>query len=192
MEDIEKLKRDIIFDFRHNERSYEIHSTWGLFSPRHVDEGTELLLKNISVKEDDDILDLGCGYGVMGLILAAQSPYGQTHLVDKDFVAISYVRKNAAINKIRNVTPYLSNAFSQVPPEIRFDTIVANLPAKTGKEMLAIILADAKGHLKPGGKLYVVIVAGLKEFIKRNFKEVFGNYEKVAQGKNYIVAMASV
>lgn len=59
-----------------------------------------------------------------------------------------------------------------------------------GKELLWIIFLDSKKHLKPGGKFYVVTISGLKEFIKRNFKEVFGNYEKLGQNKTHTVALA--
>jgi 16S rRNA G1207 methylase RsmC len=59
-----------------------------------------------------------------------------------------------------------------------------------GKELLYIMLSDAKDHLKPGGQLVVVTIAGLKPFIKRNFEEVFGNYTKLCQGREHTVAVA--
>jgi len=73
---------------------------------------------------------------------------------------------------------------------MEFDNIVANLPAKVGKELLYIILSDARAHLKPGGQIVVVTISGLKEFIKRNLKEVFGNYKKLKQGREHTVARA--
>ena len=79
--------------------------------------------------------------------------------------------------------------FSDVP-DIKFDTIVSNLPAKVGNELLYLTLTDAKAHLKKDGKFYVVVIAGLKDYIKRNFKDVFGNYEKLKQRNNYLVAVA--
>ena len=71
-----------------------------------------------------------------------------------------------------------------------FDNIVANLPAQVGKELLYTILSDAKDHLKPGGQLVVVTISGLRMFIKRNLKEVVGNYEKVKQGRGHTVMRA--
>jgi 16S rRNA G1207 methylase RsmC len=59
-----------------------------------------------------------------------------------------------------------------------------------GREFFWILLEDAKNHLKPGGRICVVTVSGLREFIKRNFQDIFGNYEKVKQGRNYTVGMA--
>jgi 16S rRNA G1207 methylase RsmC len=71
-----------------------------------------------------------------------------------------------------------------------FDLIVSSLPAKTGKELYYLYFYDALERLKPGGRIYVVTITGLRKFVARAFNEVFGNYEKVKQGKTYTVAMA--
>jgi 16S rRNA (guanine1207-N2)-methyltransferase len=185
------LKQDIVFPANLRGHNLDFHSTWGLFSPTEIDEGSRMLIEEIDVKPADDTLEIGCGYGPIGLTIAKLSPQGRVHLLDKDFVAIDYTRKNAEINGIKNCDIYLSNAFSAVPEDQKFDNIVSNLPAKVGKELLYIILTDAKSHLKPGGKIVVVVISGLKEYIKRNFQEVFGNYEKLKQGKTYLVAQAT-
>lgn len=189
MADIDRLKEDIVFTLWLRDREMIFHSTWGLFSPRRVDEGSIMLLRHIDVADDDATLDLGCGYGALGLTIAKLTPAGEVQLVDKDFVAVEYTEKNIAANGLTNCRTYLSNAFGAVP-DMQFDNIVANLPAKVGKELLWIILADAKSHLTPGGQLVVVTITGLRQFIKRNFNEVFGNYEKLKQGKHYTVGRA--
>jgi 16S rRNA G1207 methylase RsmC len=188
--DIESLKRDIVFDARLRGRSFTLHSTWGLFSPRRIDDGTAMLIEKMQFDPTDNVLDLGCGYGPIGLAAAASCPEGKVHMVDKDFVAVEYARANARRNGLDNCSTYLSNAFSHVPAQERFDVVCSNIPAKVGKEMLAIILQDARNRLVRGGRLYVVTIAGLRQFIKRNFREVFGNYKKVKQGKTYTVALA--
>jgi len=189
IEDPDRLRQDIVFEEHLRGRSFTFHTTWGLFNPRRVDAGSRLLVERVEVTSTDRILDIGCGYGPIGLALAAFCPQGQVHLVDKDFVAVEYARKNAALNRLDNCRIYLSNAFSHVPDE-RFDTIVSNLPAKVGNELLTLIMHDALGHLEPGGRFYVVTISGLKEYVKRNFREIFGNYKKVKQGKTYTVALA--
>lgn len=188
--DIDELKKDIEFDATLRGRHLRFQSTWGLFNPKDVDEGSELLIEQIELKPTDTILDIGCGYGAIGLALAAATPQGSAHLIDKDFVAVEYAKKNAEKNHLKNCEIYLSNGLSQVPPDVKFDLIVSNLPAKVGKELLFIMLNDAKKHLKPGGKIYVVTISGLKEYIKREFKEIFGNFSKVKQSKTYVVSMA--
>jgi 16S rRNA G1207 methylase RsmC len=186
---IKKIKQDILFSKELRGNTIHFKSTWGLFSPKDVDEGSELLINNVDINPNDITLDIGCGYGPIGLAIAKLSPLGKVHLIDKDYVAVEYARKNAELNSINNCEIYLSNVFSNVP-DIQFDNIVSNLPAKVSKELFWIILEDSKKHLKPGGKLYVVTISGLKEFIKRNFKNIFGNYEKLVQNKTYTVALA--
>lgn len=110
-------------------------------------------------------------------------------MIDKDFVGIKYANKNAKVNKINNCKIYLSNGFSHVP-DIGFDNIVSNVPAKVGKEFYWIMINDAKKYLKKDGKLYFVFISGLKDFFKRNFKEIFGNYTFITSSKIYTVAMA--
>ena len=189
MTDIEKLKGDIVFSVRLRGHDLTFHSTWGLFSPRRIDDGTRMLIEKVALAPGDVTLDLGCGYGTIGVAIAKLCPAGRVHMVDKDYVALEYARKNAEINGLSNCQVYQSNAFSKVG-DVFFDNIVANLPANVGKELLTIILHDAHARLRPGGRLYVVTVAGLRQFIRRNFREVFGNYDKLKQGKTYAVALA--
>ncbi|MFO7604098.1 MAG: methyltransferase [Gammaproteobacteria bacterium] len=187
--EIAQLRQDIVFATTLCGMPFTFHSTWGIFSPRGIDEGTALLLQHLEVRENDDCLDLGCGYGPLGLTLARLAPQGRTTLVDKDFVAVEYSNKNARLNHIHNATALLSNGFEQIR-EQRFDVIVSNIPAKVGNEMLSLFLYDARRQMKPGARLYIVTINGLRDYMKRNFKEVFGNYKKLKQGKNYTVAMA--
>lgn len=168
--------------------SLKFHTTWGLFSPKQIDNGTKLLLESIKIPNNADILDIGCGYGPIGISLAKDA--NSVHMVDKDFVAIEYTEKNISINGLDNCQTYLSNGLSKVPSDMKFNLIVSNIPAKVGKDLLLKILHDSKSHLKKGGKLYIVTIASLKEFMKRNLKEIFGNYKKLKHGKGYTAAMA--
>ena len=188
--DLERLRADIVFRETLRALSYKFHSTWGLFSPRSVDEGTRLLVERMEINPTDDCLDLGCGYGPIGLVMASLAPYGQTLMVDKDFVAVDFANKNANLNHIPNAAAILSNGFTQIDRTLCFDVVASNIPAKVGKELLTLYLYDALSRLKPAGRLYVVTINGLRHFMKRNLSEVFGNYEKIKQGRAYTVAMA--
>ena len=188
--DISKLKKDIILDVELLGTKLNLHTRWGVFSPRSIDDGTLLLMKYISADEGDVCLDLGCGYGTIGLALARQCHKGQVHMVDKDFIAVELANENAKRNGIVNAKAYLSDAFTHVPSEIKFSQIISNIPAKVGREQLSIILYDAFDALESGGKITVVTINGLKDFIKSNFKSVFGNYKKIKQGQKYIISQA--
>jgi 16S rRNA G1207 methylase RsmC len=187
--DIKALKRDNVLEVRLRGSNFVFHTTWGLFSPREIDEGARLLIEHMEVNAGDACLDLGCGYGPIGLAMARLSGTGAVYLVDKDFVAVEYARRNAELNHISNCEALLSNAFDHLP-RTKFDVIASNLPANVGKELLNIILLEAREYLKPNGRFYVVTIAGLREFIKRNFGAIFGNYERVKQGRNHTVALA--
>ncbi|GAC1371530.1 MAG: hypothetical protein NVSMB39_5360 [Candidatus Saccharimonadales bacterium] len=187
---IPELKQDIIFTANLKGQSLVFHTTWGLFSPKAIDEGTSLLLDYMEVAPNAKILDLGCGYGPIGLTLAKLAPAGEVTLVDKDYVAIDFTLKNAQANHLDNVKAYLSNGLSNVPVDQKFNVIVSNVPAKIGTELLQIFLHDAYDHLMPGGQLYIVTVSGLKEYMKRHLMAVFGNYDKLKQSKTYTAAAA--
>lgn len=188
MATIEELKQDLHIEAELMDKNLKFATTWGIFSPREIDAGTSLFLKHLDIKEDEIALDIGCGYGPIGLTIAANAPKGQVHMVDKDFVAVDYANKNAEINHIANAKAYLSNGLSNVPKDVQFTTVVSNIPAKVGKEMLSIMLHDIHQQMAPGGQLVVVTINGLRQYMKRNFHEVFGNYEKVKQGKDYTIS----
>jgi 16S rRNA (guanine1207-N2)-methyltransferase len=191
MKSADELKRDIEFEAElRGGVKLRFRSTWGLFSPRGVDEGSALLLEHLEVREGDRALDLGCGYGALGLTIARLAPAGRVTMVDTDFVAVDYARRNAEANGLSSCEVMLSNGLSQVPSDRRFDLVVSNLPAKVGRELLFILLSDVRDRLDPGGRLVVVTVNGLRKFIRRNFEEVFGNYDKLKQGRSYTVALA--
>ena len=183
------LRDDIVFQESLLGYSLTFHATWGLFSPRAVDEGTRLLLRHMTIREADDCLDLGCGYGPIGIAMAKAAPQGRTLLVDKDFVAIEYARKNIAVNGLSNCEAMLSNGFRDLGDRT-FDVMASNVPAKVGKELLQLLLHDARAHLKSGGRLYLVTINGLRRFMEKHLREVFGNYEKCKQGSRYTVAAA--
>lgn len=188
MNPIEKLKKDIQFETTLKEQLLKFNTTWGVFSPREIDAGTQLFLKHLEINEDEIALDIGCGYGPIGLCIASYAKNGEVHMVDKDFVAVDYANKNALQNNLSNAKAYLSNGLSAVPKDTKFTTIVSNIPAKVGKEMLSIMLHDVHQHLTPGGQFVVVTINGLRQYMKRNFMEVFGNYKKVKQGKDYTIS----
>lgn len=194
----EKLSPVNEISYKSNGVEIQLKTTWGLFSPKEVDYGTDLLIRTVRAERGATILDLCCGYGVAGIAVGKRDLASLVHFVDKDFVALDFTRRNIELNfgevGVNNESPmtdvYLSNMFSHISTEQKFDLIVSNLPAKVGKELFKIMLEDAKAHLNPGGKFVVVTIAGLREYIKRNFKETFGNYTKLAQDRGFAIMEA--
>lgn len=187
---VDHLRKDLVINTLLAGRELRFHSTWGLFSPRAIDDGSVLLLDHLEVKNDDVALDMGCGYGPLGLSIAQRALQGEAHLVDKDFLAVDYSNANAARNGLTNATAYLSNGFSHVDRNLKLSLVVSNLPAKVGNEFFQIMFHDAREHMQPGARIVVVTINGLRGFIKRSFTDTFGNYQKIKQGKSYTVSMA--
>jgi len=163
---LDEYRQDIKFTATLCDHTLNYQSTWGI------------------------CFDLGCGYGPIGLTMAKLAPQGTTILVDKDFMAVEYSNKNAKANNISNAQAMLSNGFQHIDAKLRFEVIASNVPAKVGKEMMSVMLHDAYKHLSDNGKLYLVTVNGLRQYMKRNLKEVFGNYKKVKQGSAYTIHLA--
>ncbi len=191
MFDVARLRGDVEFEAELRGQRLRFVSRFGLFSPRGVDEGTRLLLDHLDVRPGDDCLDLGCGYGAIGLTMAKLAPDGATVLVDRDVVAVEYARRNASLNALENVEVLLGDGFEGLG-ERRFDLVASNLPAKAGNEALYLLLADARASLRPGGRCTVVTLSGMRRFIERALEELFGNYEKVKQGRTHTVSSALV
>ena len=189
-QDIAKLKQDLTIQTHLLGHDLTLNTRWGVFSPRAIDEGTQLLMKYVQIESNDKCLDLGCGYGPIGLSVAKSCPQGEVHMVDKDFIAIELANHNAKLNHISNANAYLSDAFSQVSKRDYFDQIISNVPAKVGREQLSIMLYDAYDSMVPGGKITFVTINGLRNFIKDNFRSVFGNYKKIKQGQKYTISQA--
>lgn len=184
-----EIPSDITFQAQLRGFDVIFETTWGLFSPKKIDSGTQLLIDSIDIKDKDVCLDLGCGYGAVGITMAKFSKTAEVYMVDKDFVAVDYACKNIEMNQLHNCHTLLSNGFSHIP-DIQFDVIAANLPANVGNELMQIFFQDAKRYLKENGRFYVVTIAGLKVFIKRNFLEIFDNYKKIKQRNTHTVSLA--
>ena len=135
-----------------------------LFSSYEIDIGTQRLLRTLSDRPLDactKILDLGCGYGPIGLTMKAIAPDRAVHLVDRDALAVEYTRQNAELNQVAGVATYGSLGYADVAAA-DFDLILSNVPATAGEPAIASFLLDAVHHLKRGGLVAVVVITRLE------------------------------
>ncbi len=196
-----ELKKDMEIRTSLMNKGFIFKTTWGLFCPEEIDVGTKLLLKAISEDEKvlktladsadrgAKILDIGCGYGPIGIAIAKAFPTTSVDLIDKDFVAVDYSKKNAIENETPNVTAFLSNGFSHVPSNAKYNLIVSNLPAKVSKEFFWILFAEAFDRLENNGYLAVVVIKQLEIMMRKNFNTLFGNSEVIDRDKTYSVVI---
>jgi 16S rRNA (guanine1207-N2)-methyltransferase len=141
----------------------EFRTSQELFSSYEIDTGTRFLLRSITKNgcKPQRILDLGCGYGPLGLTLKKLYPESTVHMVDRDALAIEYSRQNAKINGLEDVEIYGSLGYDDVK-RTDFDFIVANIPGKAGEAVIAYLLREARYYLMPGGIAAIVVVAALE------------------------------
>ena len=187
---IDQFRKDITFEAIIRDQKLQFDSTWGLFSPREIDKGTRLLLNEIKVDQHGDCLDLGCGYGPIGITLGKLAPKGSITMVDRDYVAVDYSNRNIQNNGLNNTKAIMSNGFANISNEKKFNLVASNLPAKIGNEMTSILFADAYLHLYEEGELVVVTLSGMRKYIQRSLISLFGNYEKVRQSGQYTLHRA--
>lgn len=134
-----------------------------LFSSHEVDAGSKMLLKSLPDGNWGKVLDVGCGYGTLGLALKAADTRRDVHLVDRDALAVAFTERNAAKNKL-DVTAVASLGFDDVPAT-DYDLIVSNIPGKAGEAVISDWLMQARHFLAPQGLVAVVIVAPLVALI---------------------------
>jgi 16S rRNA G1207 methylase RsmC len=111
------------------------------------------------------VLDLGCGYGPLGLALKLLHPARAVDMVDRDALALDFSRRNAARNGMADVEVYASLGWSDVRRS-DYDLVVSNVPAKAGERAIRHFLLDAGRHLRPDGKVAVVVIARLEELVR--------------------------
>lgn len=157
------FKKRIPYQVRSQEFAFDVGHT--IFSSFQVDVGTDLLLRTLEATHPRRILDLGCGCGVIGIVLARCFPEAQVIMVDKDLLAVRYAQHNCTVNAVGNTQVLGSVALEQVPPG-PFDLIVSNIPAKIGDEAIEsdFVLAPFE-RLCPGGDFWFVVVSGLNRLI---------------------------
>lgn len=170
-------------------KTFLFHTKAGVFSKATIDQGSRLLIETMAVKPGDTILDLGCGYGPIGVVAADLAAQGRAVLVDANLRAIRLATENININSVGNARALLSDGLEAVANQ-RFTVILSNPPASSGLEIFAEFCQDSFACLKPQGKLYFVTQGRLKEAVKRVFEKVFGNYEVAGRNAKYLVSLA--
>lgn len=156
----------------------------GVFSKKMVDFGSQLLLKCLEVNQGETVLDVGCGYGPLGLSLA--KAYGvQATMVDINNRALDLARQNAERNKVE-ATIFQSNIYEQV--EGNFDHVISNPPIRAGKQVVHEIIEKSKDFLEIGGDLTIVIQKKQgAPSAKSKMEDVFGNCEILKKDKGYYI-----
>lgn len=180
---VESSRRNWVSTLRGMKMSFT--SDAGVFSKKEVDFGTQLLLNTFSISENgNSILDMGCGYGPVGLTLGKEFPDFNVVMVDVNERALELSEHNAKSNSVKNVTIKKSNLFNNLEGE-SFSYILSNPPIRAGKQVVHQLFEEAFDHLDENGELWIVIqkkqgAPSALEKLRELFQEV--SVEKKSKG----------
>jgi len=157
----------------------------GVFSKGELDDASRLLIETFdALALSGDILDVGCGYGAIGVALASNRPNDTIHMVDVNLRATELAKRNAELAGISNILVYESDCYQNV--DTKFANIVSNPPIRAGKKVVHQILEEAFDYLEDEGTLTIVI--GKQHgaaSAQKKMLEVFGNAERAERKKGF-------
>ena len=163
----------------------------GVFSKKEVDFGSRVLIEAFKMPDvDGPVLDVGCGYGPIGLSIAKNYPERIVHMIDVNERAIELAKVNAGQNSVHNVDIYESDTLTNVK-ESNFAAILTNPPIRAGKKTVHAIFKQSHEHLVACGELWVVIQKkqGAPSAIEK-LKELFTTVETIDKSKGYFIIRA--
>ena len=170
-------------------KKFTFSSDNGVFSKNGVDFGSRLLLDFIPLEEvGGKILDLGCGYGVIGIVLNKLTG-ANVDMVDVNLRALHLTEMNVSANKCQNINVFESNVYEKI--NTKYTSIVTNPPIRAGKKVVYDMLFNAKDYLTDDGNLYFVIrkQQGAKSMISDLEKEY--DLEILEKKKGYYIIKCS-
>ena len=164
----------------------------GVFAARSLDPGPSLLIENLVLARTDRVLDLGCGWGAVGVAAAKAAPAGHVVLTEVNRRAARLAERNLERNAVGNAEVRVGEFFAPVGDE-RFDVIATNPPYRLGRAHVLRILEEAPAHLRPGGRLVLVGKGSLgirfyQEWLEQHWP---GSVEVLGRGSGYRVLEAT-
>ena len=171
-------------------RYFEFLTCSGVFSPKRIDLGTRLLIESMILPEEGQILDLGCGYGPVGIVAATLNPKLKVIMVDINERAVMLAKENAKRNFVTNIEVRRGHLYEPVK-NLKFGAILCNPPISAGKRTIKEIIAKAPTHLTKNGLLEIVVrskVGG--KMVKEMMMETFKNVQIHARQSGYRVLIS--
>jgi len=174
-------------DARLRGRSWTFLTDAGVFAREGVDPGTRLLIEAMRIDAGDRVLDLGCGYGPIGLVAATLALRGQVVMVDVNERAVVLARENAARAGLDNVEVFQGDGTAPVRGRT-FDVVAMNPPIRSGRDAVRRLLRESREALRPGGRFYLVVrtAQGAKTLAKE-VEGMFAQAREIARGGGYRV-----
>ena len=188
----QKVESDPKFwDYKLRNFSFRFKTDNGVFSKREVDFGSRLLIESFMMPDiEGHVLDVGCGYGPIGLSIAKDFNNRIVHMVDVNERAIQLAKENASLNHITNVDIYESDRLLNVK-DVQFAAVLTNPPIRAGKQTVHDIFEQSYERLVLDGELWVVIQKkqGAPSALEK-LKTLFSDVETVNKTKGYFIIKA--
>lgn len=179
-------------EFCDHGRTYRFKTAAGVFSRGGVDRGTRLLLEVVSPGGARDILDLGCGYGVVGIVMAVRAPEAHVVLVDVNPRAVALAQENIRLNDVANAEARWGDGCAPLAGAT-FDLILLNPPIRAGRATVARLLGESRACLRAGGRMYLVARTSQgARTLGRLMAAVFDRTAEVERGGGFRVYEGSV
>lgn len=169
-------------------KKFSFSSDAGVFSKGGIDFGSRLLIEELNVPETaGDVLDVGCGYGPIGLVIASFHKLRQVYMIDVNERALALAKENAAQNDVHNVTIMQSDQLQNVIDK-QFAMVVTNPPIRAGKNVVHGIFEQSADVLVEGGELWVVIQKKQgAPSAEKKLRTLFPSVEIVTRKKGYFI-----
>ncbi|REE68857.1 16S rRNA (guanine1207-N2)-methyltransferase [Paenibacillus taihuensis] len=162
----------------------------GVFSKTGIDYGSRVLLDALELREDANVLDVGCGYGPIGITAAKLATKGVVTMIDINERAVGLANENVRLNGVTNAVALQSDIYEKVIGQT-FDTVITNPPIRAGKEVVHRIFEEGAKLLAPGGAMWVVIQKKQgAPSAEAKLEAIFGNVEEVTKDKGYRIFRA--
>ena len=158
-----------------------------LFSPSNIDKGTLAMLKNVVVSPEDKVLDLGCGYGFVGIYLARKYAVKDITMCDIDENAVSYAKQNVKLNNTSINKVFVSDGFSNVKDK-DYTLILSNPPYHTDFKVAKGFIENGYKSLVVGGKMVMVVKRLL--WYKNKLNTIFGGVKVIEEDNGYYILIA--
>jgi 16S rRNA G1207 methylase RsmC len=162
----------------------------GIFSKKRVDLGTRLLIKCMILPESGYVLDLGCGYGAVGIVAAVFNPDLHVVMVDINERAVRLARQNAGINNARNVIVKHSHLYESIK-RFTFNCILSNPPVSAGMKTVKAIITEAPEHMASKALFQMVVKSKIGgKRLCTILEDTFGNVDVLARKSGYRVLIS--
>jgi 16S rRNA (guanine1207-N2)-methyltransferase len=173
-------------------KSFEFLTASSVFSKRKVDSGTRLLIESMVLPEEGFVLDIGCGYGAVGIAVSAFKSKLHVVMTDVNARAVRLAKKNVILNKAVNVNVRYGFFYEPVE-EFKFNCILSNPPVSAGMETVKAIIAGAPNVMTVDSSFQMVIRSKIgAKLLPELFTETFGNCEVVSRESGFRVLMGKL